>query len=109
MFCVSAQTENTPPFRTQQTLPADAAKLIPATPSFTVTSNWQWDSTVYAKCAAQRLMQALGAYGYLGEVLGKREFLIHIQPAAKRLKETVEEANILSELSEVLELSDRPV
>ena len=72
-------------------------------------TDWQWDATIYAKCAAQRLMQALGAYGYLGEVLGKREFLMHIQPATKRLKETVEEARILPELSDVLELSDRPV
>ncbi|MEM6821070.1 MAG: phosphotransferase [Verrucomicrobiota bacterium] len=33
--------------------------------------------------AIQRLMQALGAYGYLGESLGKREFLDYI-PVARR-------------------------
>ncbi len=35
------------------------------------------------QCGTQRLMQALGAYGFLGEVKGKGEFLAHI-PAAKR-------------------------
>ncbi|HRQ88444.1 MAG TPA: phosphotransferase [Bacteroidia bacterium] len=37
------------------------------------------------QCAMQRLMQALGAYGFLGEVKGKREFLAHIPVAKQRL------------------------
>ncbi len=37
------------------------------------------------QCAMQRLMQALGAYGFLGEVKGKREFLTHIPVARQRL------------------------
>lgn len=36
-------------------------------------------------CAMQRLMQALGAYGFLSEVKGKREFLQHIPTATRRL------------------------
>lgn len=40
-----------------------------------------------AKCAMQRLMQALGAYGFLSEVKGKREFLEHIPAAQARLRE----------------------
>jgi aminoglycoside/choline kinase family phosphotransferase len=39
------------------------------------------------QCAMQRLMQALGAYGFLGEVKGKREFLAHIPTARRRLLE----------------------
>lgn len=40
-----------------------------------------------AKCAMQRLMQALGAYGFLSEVKGKHEFLEHIPAAQARLRE----------------------
>ncbi len=36
-------------------------------------------------CALQRLMQALGAYGFLGLTKGKKEFLEHIEPAKQRL------------------------
>ncbi len=39
------------------------------------------------QCAMQRLMQALGAYGFLSEVKGKREFLAHIPTAKRRLRE----------------------
>lgn len=38
---------------------------------------------VFLGCAAQRLMQALGAYGFLGLKCGKPGFLRHV-PAAKR-------------------------
>ncbi|MCB1097519.1 MAG: phosphotransferase [Verrucomicrobiae bacterium] len=66
---------------------------------------WNWDAKLYAKCAAQRLMQALGAYGYLGEVLGKREFLKHIPVATARLRDTISRANILPDLVAVLNLN----
>jgi len=36
-------------------------------------------------CARQRLMQALGAYGFLGRVKGRAHFLSHIPAAAERL------------------------
>jgi aminoglycoside/choline kinase family phosphotransferase len=36
-------------------------------------------------CARQRLMQALGAYGFLGRVKGRTHFLSHIPAAAARL------------------------
>ncbi|MEM6280541.1 MAG: phosphotransferase, partial [Verrucomicrobiota bacterium] len=39
------------------------------------------------RCAMQRLMQALGAYGYLSEVKGKKEFLQHIPTAQRRLRQ----------------------
>ena len=38
-------------------------------------------------CAMQRLMQAMGAYGYLSHVKGKTEFLQHIPTARQRLAE----------------------
>jgi len=43
-----------------------------------------WDAELRA-CARQRLMQALGAYGFLGRVKGKTAFLQHVPAAAGRL------------------------
>lgn len=43
-----------------------------------------WEEELRA-CARQRLMQALGAYGFLGRVKGKQSFLRHIPVAAERL------------------------
>jgi hypothetical protein len=40
---------------------------------------------VYWLCAAQRLMQALGAYGFLGHERGRADFLAHIPVALPRL------------------------
>lgn len=51
-------------------------------------------------CALQRLMQALGAYGFLGLTKGKREFLQHIAPARHRLASVAESA--FPEMHEVL-------
>lgn len=48
-----------------------------------------WDAELRA-CARQRLMQALGAYGFLGRVKGKTAFLGHIPVAAARLAELCE-------------------
>lgn len=50
---------------------------------------------LYDHCALQRLMQALGAYGFLGLKKGKRHFLQYIQPALERL------SGILSELNDL--------
>ena len=56
-------------------------------------------------CAMQRLMQALGAYGYLGLVKGHKHFLDYIPKAVNSLGEAVAEIdglglfkNLLSEL-----------
>ena len=40
---------------------------------------------IYWLCAGQRLMQALGAYGFLGHEKGRRVFLSHIPVAMPRL------------------------
>ena len=57
-------------------------------------------------CAMQRLMQALGAYGFLGLVKGHKQFLQHIPKAMNSLRQVVAEIdglelfkNLLSELN----------
>lgn len=40
----------------------------------------------FVLCALQRLMQALGAYGFLGHVKGQTDFLGHIPAALERLR-----------------------
>jgi len=44
---------------------------------------------VFWQCAAQRLMQALGAYGNLSLNLGKPHFRAHVAPALSNLRETL--------------------
>lgn len=39
----------------------------------------------FVRATTQRLMQAMGAYGFLGEVKGKKEFLDHIPAGRERL------------------------
>jgi aminoglycoside/choline kinase family phosphotransferase len=46
-------------------------------------------SMVFDLCAMQRLMQALGAYGFLGIVKGRPHFLRHIPAALASLREVV--------------------
>lgn len=63
---------------------------------------------VYQLCAAQRLMQALGAYGFLGYERGRAEFLSHIPVALSRLRQVAEGCSGLNPLEGVLaSLSDR--
>lgn len=50
-------------------------------------------------CAIQRLMQALGAYGFLGKEKGKTEFFQYIAPAKERLRYVAtEECDVLSRI-----------
>jgi len=46
-------------------------------------------AAVYHLCAMQRLMQALGAYGFLGHVKERPHFLEHIPAAMKSLREVL--------------------
>jgi N-acetylmuramate 1-kinase len=63
----------------------------------------------YLECGIQRLMQALGAYGVIGVLREKKEFLRHIQPAIKTLIEVASLAENFSFLVEFLtSLPDRP-
>ncbi len=53
-------------------------------------------------CALQRLMQALGAYGFLGLVQGNRAFLAHIPAAMASLAGLLEETDGLEPLAGVV-------
>jgi aminoglycoside/choline kinase family phosphotransferase len=53
-------------------------------------------------CAMQRLMQALGAYGFLGLVKGHKHFLKHIPAALKSLQRMVAEIDGLTQLAKTL-------
>ena len=57
---------------------------------------------IYRLCAVQRLMQALGAYGFLGLVKGKPEFLAHIPVALGSLREVAARVEGLGEFSALL-------
>jgi N-acetylmuramate 1-kinase len=53
-------------------------------------------------CAMQRLMQALGAYGFLGLVKGHQHFLKHVSAAMHSLQRVVGEIDGLTELGRTL-------
>lgn len=57
---------------------------------------------VFDLCALQRLMQALGAYGFLGLVKGKPEFLVHVPVALGSLREVAARVPELGEFSALL-------
>lgn len=48
---------------------------------------------VFYQCAVQRLMQALGAYGFLSLQGGKRHYLDYVKPALKNLREVLPQLN----------------
>ena len=53
-------------------------------------------------CAIQRLMQALGAYGFLGLVKGHKHFLKHVAAAMQSLQLTAAKIDGLTELDKTL-------
>src|SRR6266700_3043363 len=53
-------------------------------------------------CAMQRLMQALGAYGFLGLVKGHKHFLKHVPAAMASLRSVVEPIEGLQQLEALL-------
>ena len=61
----------------------------------------------YQFCAIQRLMQALGAYGFIGLVKGHRAFLEHIPAAMRSLHGLIEEVDGLEALAEVLDCNGK--
>src|SRR5213594_402135 len=64
--------------------------------------NGEFDSKLRL-CAMQRLMQALGAYGFLGLVKGHKHFLKHLPAAMKLLRSIVAELTGLDKLERTLE------
>ena len=59
---------------------------------------------IFWQCAAQRLMQALGAYGYLSLHCGKPAFRSHVAPALDRLREALTQLHPEDRLDEVASL-----
>lgn len=57
---------------------------------------------VYHLCAMQRLMQALGAYGFLGIVKERKHFLEHIPPALVNLSEVLSRISGMQPLGALL-------
>jgi aminoglycoside/choline kinase family phosphotransferase len=61
----------------------------------------QFDDTLRL-CAMQRLMQALGAYGFLGLIRGHQDFLQYIPRAVRSLREIVARIDELKPLASLL-------
>jgi len=59
---------------------------------------------VFWQCAAQRLMQALGAYGFLSIHRGKPAFRAHVAPALARLREALSHLHPYDRLDELASL-----
>jgi len=57
---------------------------------------------ILQRCAIQRLMQALGAYGFLGLVKGSKNFLRYIAPAICSLRSLLETHPDFKKLAKVL-------
>lgn len=58
---------------------------------------------IYYHCALQRLMQALGAYGFLGLQKGRQDFLAHIPAARRSLREVAARIDGLDEFVALLD------
>jgi aminoglycoside/choline kinase family phosphotransferase len=58
---------------------------------------------VFYQCALQRLMQALGAYGFLGLHKGRQDFLAHIPAARRSLREVAAHIDGLDEFVALLD------
>lgn len=58
---------------------------------------------VFYHCALQRLMQALGAYGFLGLQKGRADFLAHIPAARRSLREVAARIDGLDEFVVLLD------
>ncbi len=67
-------------------------------------AGWETNDLIYARCAIQRLMQALGAYGNLAFNLGRPEFLEHIPRAVENLTHIIHHLNVLPELLPMLQV-----
>jgi aminoglycoside/choline kinase family phosphotransferase len=59
---------------------------------------------IYYFCALQRLMQALGAYGFLGHQKGRPDFLAHIPAAGRSLREVAARIDGLDEFVALLDV-----
>lgn len=71
--------------------------------------SWERFRSRLDRCAAQRLMQALGAYGFLGLEKGQRAFLEYIPAAIVKLREVAVENGAAPALAPVLSLPETRV
>jgi aminoglycoside/choline kinase family phosphotransferase len=67
-----------------------------------ITIDGDFDSRLRL-CAMQRLMQALGAYGFLGLVKGHKHFLKYVEVAMESLRSTVRQIEGLEKLEALLD------
>ena len=67
-----------------------------------ITCDGDFDSKLRL-CAMQRLMQALGAYGFLGLVKGQKSFLQYIASAVRSLRDVVAKIDNLKPLASFLD------
>ncbi len=66
-----------------------------------ITIDGDFDSKLRL-CAMQRLMQALGAYGFLGLMKGHKHFLQYVPAAIKSLRSTLSQIEGLQKLEALL-------
>jgi len=58
---------------------------------------------IFDWCALQRLMQALGAYGFLGLQKSRADFLAHIPAAKRSLREVISRLDGVQDLARILD------
>jgi N-acetylmuramate 1-kinase len=63
--------------------------------------DWSSFQNAFWEASAQRLMQALGAYGFLGLKKGLKDYLRHVPPAVQNLRMAAKNAGSLPTLLEV--------
>jgi len=68
--------------------------------------DWSAFQNAFWEASAQRLMQALGAYGFLGQVKGLKSYLAYVPSAVRNLRTAAENAASLPVLLELCGLID---
>ena len=67
-------------------------------------NNWEQFYEIYNYCALQRLMQALGAYCFLGLKKSKKQYLQYVPNAVRKLKNITEKTCEFEGINELLNL-----
>jgi aminoglycoside/choline kinase family phosphotransferase len=64
-------------------------------------SSWDYFKAMFWEASAQRLMQALGAYGFLANTKGLKDYLQHVPAGLRNLRLAAENAHSLPKLLEI--------